>query len=102
MNDGGGPPPSPVGDPAAVTGRRTGTPGGSFGQCVIARESGGEAQVMNATGPCGLNQFSASTWAEYGGSPADFGNASVAEQNRVFADALAAGGQSNRSPCDGC
>jgi LysM repeat protein len=79
-----------------------GVPGGSFGQCVIARESGGNAQVMNASGHYGLYQFSASTWAAYGGSPADFGNASVAEQNQVFANALAAGGQSNWSAYDGC
>jgi len=57
---------------------------------------------MNSTGHYGLYQFSASTWAAYGGSPADFGDASVAEQNRVFANALAAGGQSNWSPYDGC
>jgi LysM repeat protein len=79
-----------------------GSPGGSFGQCVIARESGGNAQVMNATGHYGLYQFSASTWAAYGGSPADFGQASVAEQNQVFANALARGGQSNWSAYDGC
>jgi LysM repeat protein len=79
-----------------------GAPGGSFGQCVIARESGGNAQVMNSTGHYGLYQFSASTWAAYGGSPADFGHASVAEQNTVFANALAAGGQSNWSAYDGC
>ena len=79
-----------------------GSPGGSFGQCVIARESGGNAQVMNSTGHYGLYQFSASTWAAYGGSPAAFGNASVAEQNQVFANALAAGGQSNWSAYDGC
>jgi LysM repeat protein len=77
-------------------------PGGSFGQCVIARESGGQAQVMNASGHYGLYQFSASTWAAYGGSPADFGHASVAEQNQVFANALAQGGQSNWSAYDGC
>jgi LysM repeat protein len=79
-----------------------GTPGGSFGQCVVARESGGNAQVMNSTGHYGLYQFSASTWAAYGGNPADFGHASVAEQNQVFANALAAGGQSNWAPYDGC
>jgi hypothetical protein len=79
-----------------------GAPGGSFGQCVIARESGGNAQVMNATGHYGLYQFSASTWAAYDGSPADFGHASVAEQNQVFANALAQGGQSNWSAYDGC
>jgi LysM repeat protein len=79
-----------------------GVPGGAFGQCVIARESGGNAQIMNATGHYGLYQFSAATWAAYGGNPADFGNASVAEQNQVFANALAAGGESNWAPYDGC
>jgi Transglycosylase-like domain/LysM domain len=77
-------------------------PGGSFGACVVSRESGGNSQVMNSTGHYGLYQFSASTWAAYGGNPADFGNASVAEQNQVFANALAAGGQSNWSAYDGC
>ena len=75
---------------------------GSFQACVIARESGGNSQVMNASGHYGLYQFSASTWAAYGGNPASFGNASVAQQNQVFANALAAGGQSNWSPYDGC
>jgi LysM repeat protein len=79
-----------------------GTPGGSFGACVVARESGGNAQVMNASGHYGLYQFSASTWAAYGGNPADFGHAGVAEQNQVFATALAQGGQSNWAPYDGC
>lgn len=75
---------------------------GSFQACVIARESGGNPQVMNASGHYGLYQFSASTWAAYGGNPADFGHASVAEQNQVFANAIAAGGQSNWAPYDGC
>lgn len=78
------------------------TPGGSFAQCVIARESGGQSQVMNSSGHYGLYQFSASTWAAYGGSPADFGHASVSEQNQVFDNAIAAGGQSNWSAYDGC
>jgi LysM repeat protein len=79
-----------------------GVPGGAFGACVVARESGGNAQIMNASGHYGLYQFSAATWAAYGGNPADFGHASVAEQNQVFANALAAGGQSNWAPYDGC
>jgi len=74
----------------------------SFQACVITRESGGNSQVMNASGHYGLYQFSASTWAEYGGSGSDFGHASVAEQNQVFDNAIAAGGQSNWSPYDGC
>jgi LysM repeat protein len=77
-------------------------PGGAFGQCVVARESGGNAQVMNSSGHYGLYQFSESTWVEYGGSAADFGNASAAQQEQVFSNALAAGGQSNWSPYDGC
>ena len=76
--------------------------GGSFQQCVIARESGGNSQVMNSSGHYGLYQFSASTWAAYGGNPADFGNASVSEQNAVFNNAIAQGGQSNWSAYDGC
>ena len=103
--------PAPAAETAAPSATAQGTAdvsyagsgaGGSFGQCVIARESGGNAQVMNASGHYGLYQFSASTWAEYGGSPADFGHASVAEQNQVFANAIAAGGQSNWSAYDGC
>ena len=74
----------------------------SFQACVIARESGGNAQVMNASGHYGLYQFSAATWAAYGGNPADFGHASVAEQNQVFDNAIAAGGESNWAPYDGC
>jgi phage tail protein X len=75
---------------------------GSYASCVIARESGGNSQVMNSSGHYGLYQFSASTWQAYGGSAADFGHASVSEQNRVFNSAIAQGGQSNWSPYDGC
>ena len=80
----------------------SGSGGSSFQQCVIARESGGNSQVMNSSGHYGLYQFSSGTWAAYGGNPADFGNASVAEQNQVFNNAIAAGGQSNWAPYDGC
>jgi phage tail protein X len=75
---------------------------GSYAACVIARESGGNSQVMNGSGHYGLYQFSASTWQAYGGSAGNFGHASVSEQNRVFNNAMAQGGQSNWSPYDGC
>ena len=75
---------------------------GSFQSCVISAESGGNSQVMNGSGHYGLYQFSESTWAEYGGNPADFGNASVAEQDQVFDNAIAAGGENNWAPYDGC
>ena len=96
---------APAAQPAAATSSASWSgayPGGSFGACVVARESGGNSQVMNSSGHYGLYQFSASTWAAYGGNPADFGNASVAEQNQEFANALAQGGQSNWAPYDGC
>jgi LysM repeat protein len=89
-------------EPVADASYSGGTPGGAFGACVVARESGGNAQIMNASGHYGLYQFSESTWVAYGGNPADFGHASVAEQNQVFANALAEGGESNWAPYDGC
>jgi phage tail protein X len=107
------PAPAPAAAPAAVS-SSTSAPAratasgsysgasGSYQACVIARESGGNSQVMNSSGHYGLYQFSASTWQAYGGSAASFGNASVAEQNRVFNNAMAQGGQSNWSPYDGC
>jgi LysM repeat protein len=94
---------APVQSTAVVaSGYSGGTPGGSFGQCVVARESGGNSQVMNSSGHYGLYQFSQGTWVAYGGSAGSFGNASVAQQNQVFANALAQGGQSNWSAYDGC
>ena len=86
---------------ATVSGSYSGA-SGSYASCVIARESGGNSQVMNSSGHYGLYQFSSSTWAAYGGSAGDFGHASVSEQNRVFNNAMAQGGQSNWSPYDGC
>jgi len=93
---------SPAGSTGATTVTSYTGSAGSFQACVIAAESGGNPQVMNSSGHYGLYQFSASTWAEYGGNPADFGHASVAEQNQVFENAIAAGGESNWAPYDGC
>jgi LysM repeat protein len=76
--------------------------GSGFQSCVISRESGGNSQVMNSSGHYGLYQFSESTWEAYGGSSADFGHASVSEQNQVFNNAIAQGGESNWSAYDGC
>jgi LysM repeat protein len=96
-------PATPTSTPAPVQTESSSTgSGGSFQACVIAAESGGNPQVMSSSGYYGLYQFSASTWAAYGGNPADFGNASVAEQNQVFDNAIAAGGASNWSQYDGC
>ena len=87
--------------PAVTTGA-TYTGGSGIQQCIIARESGGNSQVMNSSSHYGLYQFDAGTWASGGGNPADFGHASVTEQNRVFASVYAARGSSPWSPSDGC
>lgn len=79
-----------------------GWPGGSFGNCVVTRESGGNSQVMNSSGHYGLYQFSESTWEAYGGSSADFGHASAGEQEQIFMNAMARQGESNWSLYDGC
>lgn len=89
--------------PASSAGGSGSGASSGFQACVIARESGGNAQVMNSSGHYGLYQFSASTWAAYGGNPSTFGNASAAEQTQVFNNAMATpGGASNWSPYDGC
>ncbi len=75
---------------------------GGFQACVIRAESGGNADVWNASGHWGLYQFSYSTWVGHGGAGADFGRASVAEQTRVFWNTVAADGTSDWAPYDGC
>lgn len=86
--------------PAPAAARYSGS--SSVQQCIISRESGGNPDVFNASGHYGLYQFSESTWVGSGGSAADFGHASVAEQNVVFARAVAARGYSDWAPYDGC
>ena len=93
---------APVQATGTVSSSYSGGASSSYEACVIARESGGNAQAMNSSGHYGLYQFSASTWAAYGGSPGDFGHASAAEQHQVFSTAMAQGGQSNWAPYDGC
>lgn len=75
--------------------------GGAFGACVRMAENGGSYSWATGNGG-GAYQFLESTWVAYGGSAAEFGSASPAEQDRVFMNALAAGGQGNWSSYDGC
>lgn len=74
----------------------------SMQSCIIGRESGGNPQVMNGSGHYGLYQFSEGTWVANGGSASEFGHASVAEQNQVFANTVAASGYSAWERYDGC
>jgi hypothetical protein len=75
---------------------------GSFQQCVIAAESGGNPQAVNpSSGAGGLYQFLPSTWAALGHSGLPE-NAPVAEQNQAFAQEVAQSGTSAWSAYDGC
>jgi LysM repeat protein len=75
---------------------------GSFQQCVIQAESGGNAGAVNASsGAGGLYGFLPSTWQALGHSGLPE-NASVAEQNQAFQQEYAQGGASAWAPYDGC
>jgi resuscitation-promoting factor RpfC len=89
--------------PAAAPSTATyGGASGSFQQCVIARESGGNAGAVNAsTGAGGLYGFLPSTWQALGHSGLPE-NASVAEQNQAFQQEYAQSGGSAWSAYDGC
>ena len=79
---------------------RAGT--GTFQACVIARESGGNAQAVNpASGAGGLYGFLPSTWQSlgYSGLPQD---APVSVQNAAFQQEYAQSGTSPWAPSDGC
>jgi len=75
---------------------------GGIQSCIISRESGGNSQVMNPSRHYGLYQFDYGTWVSGGGNGADFGHASVGEQQRVFANVYAARGAEPWAPSDGC
>lgn len=73
-----------------------------FERCVIARESGGSATIVNPrSGAGGLYQFLPSTWARLGfsGLPQ---YAPVAVQRAAFLKAVALDGTSDWAPYDGC
>jgi hypothetical protein len=71
-------------------------------ECIIRVESGGNPQVMNASGHWGLFQFSESTWVEYGGQASEWGHADATVQEEVYDTAIADGGASNWTDYDGC
>ena len=75
---------------------------GSFQQCVIRAESGGNASAVNpSSGAGGLYGFLPSTWQALGHSGLPE-NASVAEQNQAFQQQYAQSGSAAWSPYDGC
>jgi resuscitation-promoting factor RpfC len=110
MAAGSGPVAAPDPAPAESTGTEAPAPSaasysaapGSFQDCVIQAESGGNPSAVNpVSGAGGLYQFLPSTWQALGfsGLPQD---ASVAEQNAAFAKEYAESGTSAWSAYDGC
>ena len=107
------PAPAPVAEPVTTGTAPAAVPGapaqssynaasGSFQQCVIAAESGGNPSAVNASsGAGGLYGFLPSTWQALGHSGLPE-NASVAEQNQAFQQQYAQSGTSAWSPYDGC
>jgi resuscitation-promoting factor RpfC len=88
--------------PAAAPAQSYSAASGSFQQCVIQRESGGNAGAVNASsGAGGLYGFLPSTWQALGHSGLPE-NASVAEQNQAFQQEYAQSGSSAWSAYDGC
>jgi resuscitation-promoting factor RpfC len=91
---------APVTQPASTA--TYGGASGSYEQCVIAAESGGNPSAVNpSSGAGGLYQFLPSTWAALGHSGLPQ-NASVAEQNQAFQQQYAQSGGAAWSPYDGC
>jgi hypothetical protein len=97
-----GPLPSSPGSAETVSATQVTTGMSSFQQCVITRESGGDATAVNpSTGAGGLYGFLPSTWAALGfpGLPED---APVWEQDEAFDKAYELDGTSPWAPYDGC
>jgi len=87
--------------PAQSTGSYSAS-SGSYENCVIQAESGGNASAVNAsTGAGGLYGFLPSTWHSlgYSGSPQD---APASVQHEAYAKEYARSGSSAWSPYDGC
>jgi resuscitation-promoting factor RpfC len=93
---------APVAAPAAPAPSSYSAASGSFQQCVIQAESGGNASAVNASsGAGGLYGFLPSTWQALGHSGLPE-NASVSEQNQAFQQEYAQSGSSAWSAYDGC
>jgi len=93
---------APVAAPAAPAQSSYSAASGSFQQCVIQAESGGNAGAVNpSSGAGGLYGFLPSTWQALGHSGLPE-NASVAEQNQAFQQEYAQGGAGAWAPYDGC
>jgi len=73
----------------------------ALGICVRKAEEGGSYAWGPGNGG-GAYQFLLGTWEKYGGAASEYGVAGPAYQDRIFDNAIAAGGASNWTAYDGC
>jgi hypothetical protein len=88
--------------PPAPTGHTGGDAASSpLGICIRRVEEGGSYAWGPGNGG-GAYQFLLGTWEKYGGAASEYGVAGPAYQDRIFDNAIAAGGASNWTAYDGC
>ncbi len=92
------PTPAPSSSPPPPT---TDAAHSALGICIRNAEEGGSYAWGPGNGG-GAYQFLLSTWERYGGAASEFGAAGPAYQDRIFDNAIAAGGASNWTAYDGC
>lgn len=73
----------------------------ALGICIRNAEEGGSYAWGPGNGG-GAYQFVLGTWETYGGAASEYGVAGPAYQDRIFDNAIAAGGASNWTAYDGC
>ena len=73
----------------------------ALGICIRNAEEGGSYAWGPGNGG-GAYQFLLGTWERYGGAASEYGVAGPAYQDRIFDNAIAAGGASNWTAYDGC
>jgi Transglycosylase-like domain len=95
------PPPAPAPAPSSSPPPTTDAAHSALGICIRDAEEGGSYAWGPGNGG-GAYQFLISTWERYGGAASEFGVAGPAYQDRIFDNAIAAGGASNWTAYDGC
>lgn len=95
------PTPAPTPAPSSSPPPTTDAAHSALGICIRNAEEGGSYAWGPGNGG-GAYQFLLSTWERYGGAASEFGVAGPAYQDRIFDNAIAAGGASNWTAYDGC
>ncbi|HET7012524.1 MAG TPA: hypothetical protein VFI65_01350 [Streptosporangiaceae bacterium] len=97
------PDPTPTSSPTPTPPSSGGTDAAhsALGICIRNAEEGGSYAWGPGNGG-GAYQFVLGTWERYGGAASEYGVADAAYQDKIFDNAIAAGGASNWTNYDGC